>query len=246
MANEARDSDRILNEARQSLTQQRAGGRRLQPIGERSKRLRQSNRNIRLRNVALALAAIWVFGGSLGLIDDGLGIMGFFAMLVISVIAIGAFASFPRLKTPSRASLAKSDTRTLVGQTELWLERQRPALPAPAVKLVDRIGTQLDALGLQLDGLDQNTPAAVEVRKLVGEHLPELVSSYTAIPRELRTEPRAGRSPDEQLTDSLAKISNEIDSVTRQLAAGSIDNLAIKTRYLEYKYGDAADEKVPS
>ena len=56
------------------------------------------------------------------------------------------------------------------------------------------------------------------------------------------TEPRGGRTPDEQLTESLGKISVEIDSVTRQLAAGAIDNLAIQTRYLDYKYGAALDE----
>ena len=115
--------------------------------------------------------------------------------------------------------------------------KQRPALPAPAVQLVDQIGLQLDALGLQLDGLTDNAPAALEVRKLVGEHLPELVSTYTSIPRHLRGEASGGRTPDQQLAESLSKISTEIDSVTRQLASGAIDNLAIKTRYLDYKYG---------
>ena len=75
------------------------------------------------------------------------------------------------------------------------------------------------------------------MRKLVGEHLPELVSTYTSIPRHLRGEVSGGRTPDQQLAESLSKISTEIDSVTRQLAAGAIDNLAIKTRYLDYKYG---------
>ena len=105
------------------------------------------------------------------------------------------------------------------------------------MQLVDTIGLQLDALGTQLDGLDERAPAAVEVRKLVGEHLPDLVSTYTSIPRHLRGQDQGGRSPDQHLTDSLGKISTEIESVTRQLASGAIDNLAIKTRYLDYKYG---------
>jgi hypothetical protein len=161
-------------------------------------------------------------------------------MLAI-VAAIAFFGSFPRMKVPSRASLSGSDVKSLVGRTEIWLEHQRPALPAPAVQLVDQIGLQLDALGTQLDGLPENTPAAAEVRKLIGEHLPELVSSYTAIPRHLRGEERAGRTPDQQLSDSLGKISTEIDSVTRQLAAGAIDDLAIRTRYLDYKYGEGIE-----
>jgi len=43
------------------------------------------------------------------------------------------------------------------------------------------------------------------------------------------------------LTDSLAKISGEIDSITRQLAEGSLDDLAIKHRYLDYKFGEGAE-----
>jgi hypothetical protein len=35
----------------------------------------------------------------------------------------------------------------------------------------------------------------------------------------------------------LGKISKEIDSVTRQLASGPLDDLAIRTRYLDYRYG---------
>jgi hypothetical protein len=154
---------------------------------------------------------------------------------------VTAFAVVPKVKVPTRDSLTKGDVKSLVGRTELWLESQRPALPAPAVQLVDHIGLQLDALGQQLDGLDPNTPAARDVRQLVGETLPGLVSTYTSIPRHLRAEANAGASPDQQLTDSLGKISAEIDSVTRQLAAGAIDNLAITTRYLDYKYGDAID-----
>ena len=40
--------------------------------------------------------------------------------------------------------------------------------------------------------LDEAAPAAREVRKLVGEHLPGLVSTYTSIPRHLRGEASGG------------------------------------------------------
>ena len=69
--------------------------------------------------------------------------------------------------------------------------------------MVDQIGVQLDALGVQLEGVDPAHPSAREVRKLVGEHLPGMVDSYRKIPAHLRKEERAGRTPDEQLVDSL-------------------------------------------
>lgn len=242
MAGESRQSDLILRQARQSLANQQAGGRRAVSIGRRSAALKREHAFRKLLRVVLAVGAI-LFGAMVaGLVIDGIGWTGIIVTLLAMVVAVGVLGSFPKLKAPTLDSLAKGDTRTLVGRTELWLERQRPALPAPAVQLVDQIGLQLDALGHQLDGLDEGLPAAREVRKLVGEHLPGLVSTYTSIPRHLRGEARGGTTPDQQLTDSLGKISTEIDSVTRQLASGAIDNLAIQTRYLDYKYGGALEE----
>jgi hypothetical protein len=122
---------------------------------------------------------------------------------------------------------------------------QRPALPAPAVNLIDQIGVQLDGLGLQLEGVDPAEPAVAEVRKLVGEHLPGMVESYRRIPANLRREQRDGRNADQQLTDGLGKISQEIDAVTRQLAAGDLDALAVRGRFLDYKYGDGLEQVPP-
>ena len=129
-----------------------------------------------------------------GLILDGIGWTGVILTMLAAIVAMGVFSTYPKMKVPTLESLAKGDTRSLVGRTEIWLERQRPALPAPAVQLVDQIGLQLDALGQQLDGLDEATPAAREVRQLVGEQLPGLVSNYTKIPRHLRGEAKIGRA----------------------------------------------------
>jgi hypothetical protein len=237
VAFEAQQSDRILAQARQSLANNRDFGGRRNSIGRRSAALKREHALRKLVRIGVATGAI-VFAAMLaGLVIDGIGWSGIILTMLAIVAAVALFGSYPRMKVPTRASLSGGDVKSLVGRTEMWLEAQRPALPAPAAQLVDTIGLQLDALGMQLDGLPEATPAAMEVRKLVGEHLPELVASYRAIPRHLRGEERGGRTPDQQLTESLGKISAEIDSVTRQLASGAIDNLAIKTRYLDYKYG---------
>jgi hypothetical protein len=238
----AQNSDLILQQARQSLSQQRAGGRRSGgSIGRRSAALKRQHLIGKLVRAVMAVGAVLFAAMVAGLVIDGIGWTGIIVTMLAIVVAVGLFSAFPRMKVPSRAALSGSDVKSLVGRTELWLESQRPALPAPAVQLVDQIGGQLDALGLQLDGLDDTVPAALEVRKLVGDALPDLVSSYTAIPRHLRSEVSGGRSPDQQLTESLGRISTEIDSVTRQLASGAIDKLSIQTRYLDYKYGDGPE-----
>lgn len=239
-----RDSDRILGDGRALLRDNRDGGRhRRQPsIGEGSARLKRTNLRARIRNVLLAISAIWLATGILGAIVDGIGILGVLALIVSTVVAVAVFGNYPKLRTPSRSDIARgSDVKQLVGRTELWLEAQRPALPAPAVTLVDQLGVQLDGLGYQLEGIDQSHPKAREIRSLVGEQLPEMIDSYRRIPPQMRTEARGGETPDEQLTKSLRTISGEIDSITRQLAEGSLDDLAIKHRYLDYKFGTGAD-----
>jgi hypothetical protein len=234
----ASNSDRTLQAASASLTRQRAGGRRIEPIGQRSAELRKRHALRKLGRIVAAVLAILVAASVAGLVLDGIGFVGVMLTFLALVAAVVLFSVFPSIKVPNRLDLNRGNVKTLVGNTELWLERQRPALPAPAVQVVDRLGAQLDALGVQLQQQDESHPAVGEVRKLVGEYLPEVVSTYTSIPAYLRAEPSAGRSPDDELTASLEKISDEIDGVTRQLASGAIDKLAIRTRYLDYKYGE--------
>ncbi len=226
----------------------RAGGRHRRAatelIGQGSRKLKQRHWGKKLRNIVIALFAIWVATGVIGTILSGIGFMGVMALIVASVVAVVVLGKYPKMKVPQRAQLNQGDAKQLVGRTELWLEAQRPALPAPAANMVGKIGVQLDALGLQLDGLDQNHPAAREVRSLVGETLPEMVDSYRKIPAHLRSEERVGATPDDQLASGLGKISDEIERVTRQLAEGSLDDLAVRTRYLDYKYGE--DIALPS
>jgi hypothetical protein len=238
MAGEAQQSNTILAEARRSLDYQRAGGRRRQlPIGRGSAEIRQQNLMSRIKLIVGSMAAIIIGASVLGIALGGIGFTGIMVGFLAIVACTFLFSSFPKVRVPRRADLNTGDVRHMVARTELWLESQRPALPPPAVTLVDKIGTQLDALGLQLETVDPSLPAAQETRKLVGETLPEMVDAYRRIPAHLRREKNAGASPDEQIVESLGKISNEIDHVTRQLAAGALDDLAVRTRYLDYKYG---------
>jgi hypothetical protein len=237
------ESSRLIEEARIVRDDNRAGGRhRLEgSIGKGSAKAKRGHFFKKIRNIFIAIAAIWLGAGIASAFVNGIGFWGVMAVVVASCLAIGIFSSFPKITIPKRADINRGNVQQMVTRTELWLEAQRPALPAPAVGMVDQIGVQLDGLGAQLDGLDQNHPKAREVRKLVGEELPEMVDSYARIPANLRQEKRGGSTPDEQLTASLGTISKEIDSITRQLAEGSLDDLAIKHRYLDYKFGEGIE-----
>ncbi len=244
MADTAPDSSRILADARTSLQRQQAGGRRVggASIGRRSAELKRLHLLRKAARIAFAVMAILFAALVAGLVIDGIGFAGLVVTFLAIVGAIAVLGTYPRMKVPELGALNRGDVRTMVARTELWLEAQRPALPAPAVNLIDQIGVQLDGLGLQLEGVDPAEPAVSEVRKLVGEHLPGMVESYRRIPASLRREQREGRNADQQLTDGLGKISAEIDAVTRQLAAGDLDALAVRGRFLDYKYGDGLEQ----
>ena len=240
------DSEVILHDAGASLRTQRAGGfhrrKGTQSVGRRSigrgsAEVRRSNLMTRIKLIAAALFAIVIAASFAGIAIGGIGFTGIMVTFLAIVAAVMIFGNYPKVRVPRRADLNRGDVKSLVSRTELWLEHQRPALPAPAVTLVDQIGIQLDALGLQLEHVDQAHPASAETRKLVGEYLPEMIDSYRRIPEQLRHEERAGATPDQQLVDSLSRISGEIDHVTRQLADGALDDLAIRSRYLDYKFG---------
>jgi signal transduction histidine kinase len=103
------------------------------------------------------------------------------------------------------------------------------------------IGVRLDQLAPQLQTLDDNDPAAREVRKLVGEHLPELINGYKRIPDSLRHKEHAGKTPAQQLVDGLKTIDREIETMTGQISRGELDKLAVRGRYLEIRYDNAAE-----
>ncbi len=239
MTSPASDSARILSAARTALVRQQGG--RGRSIGQRSQEIKRRHLTRKAVRMTVAVAAVLIAAMATGLAMNGIGLTGLFITALAVIAALVLFGVFPRLQVPSLAALNSGDVRTMVGRTELWLEAQRPALPAPAVRLVDQIGVQLDGLGLQLEGIDPAEPAVGEVRKLVGELLPGMVESYRRIPPHLKSEERGGRNADQQLADGLGKISAEIDAVTRQLAAGDLDALAVRGRFLDYKYGDGPE-----
>jgi len=230
-------TDEVIAKARETLdrtTMQYAVGA--------PRRARENDVAKRLTRVAVADLAIIGVAFALGLVlPGGIGIMGFFLMIVTMLIATAVLLVTPATSAPSFERLRQTDLKALPSQTGRWLDAQRPMLPAPAISVVDQIGLKLDALTPQLAGLDDDNPAASEIRKLVGEQLPDFIKGYEAVPKGLRGIERNGKTPDQQLIDGLGVIGREIDEMVAQLAQGDLDALQTRGRYLEIKYqGDQA------
>ena len=206
------------------------------PIGMKSQALRRAHLWGKISRAAVAVGAVLIGAGIIGTIINGIGFSG--VMITALAVAAAAYAllRYPKMPIPTTESLRQTDLATLAGKTEMWLESQRPALPAPAINLMQDIGLRLDHLAPQLQSLDDNDPAAREVRKLVGEHLPELINGYKRIPETLKRKEHGGKTPEQQLVDGLKLIDREIETMTGQISRGELDKLATRGRYLELRY----------
>lgn len=204
------------------------------------RRIRQTAGSVgrKLRRVAIADALILVAAIVLGLFVGGIGLFGFLAVIMLMFAVNMAIILQPAPRAPAAEKLREVELKILPQQTERWLAAQRPALPAPAVRLVDSIGQKLEALTPQLARVDGGSEEAFEVRRLVGEQLPAFVGDYNRVPQSLRGVERNGRSPDAELVDGLKLIEREIADMTQRLAAGDLDQLQTRGRFLEMKYKD--------
>jgi len=193
----------------------------------------------RLKRMIVAAALVIVGAFVAGLIAP-IGATGLIIVMGL-LLACLIFAFLPTTPSVTPTKLAETDLKALPLKTEIWLESQRKALPAPAVPILDAIGNRLETLAPQLNRLNPQEPAAQEIRKLLSDHLPELVTGYQSIPAPLRNQPRNGRVPDAQLVEGLSVIEQEIATMTEQLASGDLDKLAAHNRYLEIKYQEAKE-----
>ena len=228
---------------------QRADGRKPVPLSmlrearrQRAWRLREARRKqwqYRFRRIRRAFLSVLII--ALGAIVASVGLGGlpdnfWLLSLMLAFVSFCLLSIYPATPKPKAEDLHETDLRQLAAGTELWLESRRRALPPPALDAVDMIGVRLEQLAPQLETLDPAAPAAREVRKLLAEHLPALVDSYTRIPSSLRREEHAGSTPATQLTEGLHVIAGEIESMSLQLSRNDLDALAVRGRFLESKY----------
>lgn len=228
-------SDRVLADAEAVLRRHSDRGRHL------SSRARARRNAAVWRKAKLAIGAVLaiLIASIVAGFVTPLGTTGVMLALGAMLAALLLIALLPGARPIATESLAQADLAALPLQTEIWLENQRKALPAPAMTLVDNIGVRLETLAPQLERLNPEEPAAQEVRKLLADHLPELVNGYRSIPEPLRREARNGRVPQDQLVEGLAVIDAEIGRMSENLASGDFDKLATQSRFLELKYQEA-------
>ncbi|CCW16618.1 hypothetical protein EBBID32_9550 [Sphingobium indicum BiD32] len=230
-------SDRVLADAEAVL---RRHSERGQSLTARARQRRNAGLLRKIKYAFWAILAVILGSAVAGFVMPlgTTGIMVALGVMIAALLLIGLLPTETRVRTEA---LAETPLTALPLQTEIWLENQRKALPAPAVTLVDSIGVKLEILAPQLERLGPQDPAALEVRRLLADHLPELVTGYQSIPQPLRREERNGRVPEKQLVEGLAVIDAEIARMSESLASGDLDKLATQNRFLELKYQEAKE-----
>ncbi|MBA4753528.1 MAG: hypothetical protein EPO45_14330 [Sphingobium sp.] len=230
-------SDRVLADAEAVL---RRHSERGQSLTARARQRRNAGLIRKVKYAFWAVLAVILGSAVAGFVVPlgTTGVMIALGVVIAALLLIGLLPTETRVRTEA---LAETPLTALPLQTEIWLENQCKALPAPAVTLVDSIGTKLEILSPQLEKLGPQDPAALEVRRLLADHLPELVTGYQSIPQPLRREERNGRVPEKQLVEGLAVIDAEIGRMSESLASGDLDKLATQNRFLELKYQEAKE-----
>lgn len=213
---------------------------RYQSLSARARQRRNAGVLRKVKWALWALLVIIIASAVTGFIIP-LGTTGVMVALGVMIAAVLLIAAAPTEKRVRTEALATTELKALPLQTEIWLENQRKALPAPAATLVDSIGVKLETLAPQLERLNPQEPAAQEIRRLLADHLPELVSGYQSIPAPLRREERNGRVPEKQLIEGLSVIDAEIGRMSEAMASGDLDKLATQNRFLELKYQEARE-----
>jgi hypothetical protein len=227
------DSDLIISKAEELIRRASPEGR----AAARRRRERRKHRAIRMmRRMFFLTLAILIAAVAWGLIIGPIGGTGVMAVALGIVLAWIGTILFSAEPEANAEQLPQVPLKALPNRTEQWLDSQRPALPAPANRLIDQIGVRLEGLAPCVQHLDEREPAAMEVRRLVGEELPELVRGYQRVPQQLRRQ-----GPDAQLVEGLRVVESELARMTQQLASGDLDKLATQGKYLELKYRGAEE-----
>lgn len=142
-------------------------------------------------------------------------------------------------RAPGREALTQATLSELAEEAIVWIAAQRRGLPQSALQITETMSHRLEALAPVLGRLDDRTPAAAAIHKLIAAELPALVDGWRSVPVSMRSVARTdGFTPNDHLDSGLELIDAELSRIGEQFAYGALDEIAIHGRYLELKYND--------
>ena len=222
------------------------------PAREAARRERQ-RLNAGLAGIAVKLAGvialIWLATIVVGFITP-IGMFGFLAALVVTVVAVGLMLERHAkrgVSIPAPSPDLPNDA--MVDRFDSYIYRSRQALPAPARSELDAIARILPPLKATLSRLETLDPQAQDARRLMSIHLPGLIERYERVPAAYRNEQDGeGKTVDQRLVEGLAAGRAALAEVSEQLARADVAALETQGRFIQSRYGESsvANEDAPS
>ena len=201
----------------------------------RQRRNRQVGK--RAMRILAALVAIFIGAFAWGLVTP-LGTTGVMIAVALAVLAAILLGVFPKSRQEVAAVDALSNAE-VVHRLDSMLIRERPALPAPALSQIDAISAQLPLLEKRLEALGSLDPLAQDARRLMGQHLPDLIERYERVPAAYRQQRDGeGISVEERLLSGLGAARSAIDDIGARLAQGDLSAFETQGRFIESRYKD--------
>lgn len=231
----SREVDAVIERATMVTERVRAHAAAMHPNVHRARRAIRRAKRFAIITAAGMLTLMIIVSLWAGLIGP-IGILSIPVLILAAVAVIFGAGVFSREREIAPRAVAEAPLPQIADRTTSWIDQQRLALPAPAANLADDIGRKIAALRPQLATLDNNTPEAWELRRLVGEELPNLVESYKRVPVNMRREERNGRVAERELIEGMQLLDDEIGTLARSIASVDMDRLSSQKRYLELRY----------
>ncbi|TFI58114.1 hypothetical protein E2493_11035 [Sphingomonas parva] len=157
------------------------------------------------------------------------------AALAAGAAAVAGLAASGLLPKRRTSSFSREELAALPGQAEEWLLDQRMHLPQTAAAAIDAILVNLGDLPPHLGRIDPGSSLAWDARKLLGEHLPNLVQAWCNLPSQTRETDVETRVRFER---GLGTIAEEVARLTHEASRDERMRVETHGRYLDARYRD--------
>ncbi len=138
-----------------------------------------------------------------------------------------------RAEVEGRATLQSLPLDELAARAEEGLLDRCDALPGHALPAADRIMGRLRELQPELGALDPGAPIAGDARRLIGQHLPQLIDAWFQLPDSARA-PRSESS--RRLAESLDIVAGELEHLLDLCSRDRQSDFDTHSRFIETRY----------
>jgi hypothetical protein len=193
----------------------------------------------RIATFGLAVGALIVATIAFGLIVGPIGFGGLFVVVLAILALLVAVSLWPKRKVVRIPYTEQLPTKAVVQQLGSLLSGERTALPAQAAREAEAIGAKLPLLEARLPTLDPLDPLAQDARRLMGQHLPDLIERYERVPAAFRLQrDNGGLTVDERLAASLRAANEALGEIGTKLVSQDRDAFETQGRFIESRYKD--------